>query len=130
MLEKRDEEVFLEALARSLKALYMKRTSEAVKWIADLIYYASLRRLDEEYIRLFDKVLLEVERQPPPIPTRFAESLNRTFEDMKEGSEYTYISKILDRAEELKMGKMREYIVTPEEFKRKAKKILDEILKG
>jgi hypothetical protein len=124
------EPVFLEATSRFLRALSMRRMSEAIKWLTDLMYYASLEGLDDQYLKLYDRMLREVDKMPPPFPERFTESLDRVLDKIMMGSEYALIGGTLDKALKLKMDRMGKYVTTPEEFKRKAKKILDEILKG
>ncbi len=47
---------------------------------------------------------------------------------MKRGSEATVLGETLLRAEKLKMDRLEEYLTPPEAFKRKALKILKEVL--
>jgi hypothetical protein len=84
--------------------------------------------MDEQYLKLFDRIIREVERQPEPFRVRFAESLNTTMERMKRGSEAAFLHETLAKAEKLKMERLEEYITPPEAFKRRASRILKEVL--
>ena len=128
MAEAEPRTVFLDIVSRVLQALSKRRVSESVKWLTDLMYYANMKNMDEQYLKLFDRIIREVERQPEPFRVRFAESLNTTMEKMKRGSEAVFLGKTLVEAEKLKMERLKEYITPPEAFKRKASKILREIL--
>jgi len=127
-LEAEPKQVLLEATAKILEALSKDRASEAIKWLTDLMYYASVKNMDEVYLKLFDRVIREAEKKPEAFCTRFAESLNTTLERMKRGSEAAVLGETLVRAERLKMDRLEEYLTPPETFKRKALKILKEVL--
>jgi len=102
--------------------------SESVKWLTDLMYYANMKNMDEQYLKLFDRIIREVEKQPEPFRARFAETLNTALERIKHGSEIIYLGETLAKAEKLKMERLEEYITPPEAFKRKAAKIIREVL--
>lgn len=128
VLEAEPKQVLLEATAKILEALSKDRASEAIRWLTDLMYYASIKNMDDVYLKLFDRVIREAEKKPEAFCTRFAESLNTVLERMKRGSEATVLGETLLRAEKLKMDRLEEYLTPPEAFKRKALKILKEVL--
>jgi hypothetical protein len=130
LAEAEPREVLLDATSRILQAFSKRRVSEAVRWLTDLMYYASMKDLDEQYLKLFDRVIREVEKQPESFRVRFAESLNTTLDRMKRGSEAFYLHETLAKAEKLKMERLEEYITPPAEFKRRASRILREVLGG
>jgi hypothetical protein len=62
------------------------------------MYYASLEGLDDQYLKLYDRMLREVDKMPPPFPERFTESLDRVLDKIMMGSEYALIGGTLDRS--------------------------------
>jgi len=128
VLEAEPKQVLLEATAKILEALSKDRASEAIKWLTDLMYYASIKNMDDVYLKLFDRIIREAEKKPESFCIRFAESLNTALERMKRGSEASVLGETLVRAERLKMERLEEYLTPPEAFKRKASKILKEVL--
>jgi len=126
--EAEPRQVLLDATARILEALSKGRSGEAVKWLTDLMYYTSMKGMDEAYLKLFDRITREVERRPETFCRRFAESLNTTLEKMKRGSEAAFLGETLVKAEKLKMDRLGRYVTSPEVFKRRARIILREVL--
>jgi len=102
--------------------------SEAIKWLTDLMYYSSMKGLEDEYMKTFEFILREVERQPKPFPERFAESLNRKLEDISMGSEAVYLRRLLDGAEEVKREKLGKYLTVEKEIREKVKRFLEKEL--
>jgi len=84
--------------------------------------------MDDQYLKLFDRIIREVEKQPEPFRARFAETLNTALERIKRGSEIIYLGETLAKAEKLKMERLEEYITPPKAFKSKATKIIKEVL--
>jgi hypothetical protein len=122
--------VFLEVVSRILESLSKRRASETVKWLTDLMYYANMNNMDEQYLKLFNRIIMEVENQPETFQASFTESLNATLDKMKRGSEAALLLEVLTKAEKLKMERLEKYITPPETFKLKASKILDEVFGG
>jgi hypothetical protein len=119
---------FTEAVERCMRALSRRRMGEAIKWVTDLMYYSSMRGLEDEYMKTFEFILREVERQPMPFPERFAESLNRKLEDISMGSEAVYLRRLLDGAEEVKREKLGKYLTVEKEIREKVKRFLEKEL--
>lgn len=120
-------EVFLYATTRILDAMSKNRYGEAVKWLADLIYYASLKGMDDAYLKLLDKILMEVEGKEDRFLRGFVESLNRRLDGMKWGSEAPTVGELVEKAEKLKTYRLGKHLVPPETLRREAEKILREV---
>jgi hypothetical protein len=121
--------VFVEAVSRALQAISRGRSAEAVRWMTDLMYYACLNGLEDQYVKLFEKVVDEVESSPVSFRTRFAESLNSHLEKIRLGPEATYLRDLVDRVEAVKKARLVKYLAPPEELVRVASKIVDEVLR-
>jgi hypothetical protein len=121
--------VFTEAVSRALQAISKGRSAEAVRWMTDLMYYACLNGLEDQYVKLFEKIVDEVEASPASFRTRFAESLNSHLEKIRLGPEATYLRGLADRVEAVKKARLGKYLAPPEEFVKKALKIVEEALK-
>lgn len=118
--------VLREAIAKYLAAIYRGVTSEAVKWITDLMYYKD----DPEYLKIFEKLVEEAEKRlSRPKIERFAERLDETLERMLSGPECNFESfrTLVQETVKLKERKLGKYIRPPEEFLRRAERILSEV---
>ncbi|MEM1750728.1 MAG: hypothetical protein QW088_07420 [Desulfurococcaceae archaeon] len=120
-------DVFLHATIRILDALSRNSYGEVAKWLIDLMYYAGVHGLNEAYMRLLEKVLSEVEVRDTRFQRGFVESINRRLEDMKRGSEALFLGELIDGAERIKFEKFRKYLAPPEDIRRKAQRILEEV---
>lgn len=122
-------EVFAEATARILEAISFRRVGEAVKWLTDLIYYASLKGYEKQYVELFRAVLREIEGEPIAFKRKFAHSLNTALDKIIRGSEAVYVGELVSVVEKVKNDALAPYYAPLPELKRRASRIVDEVFK-
>lgn len=121
--------VFAESAERILESLSYGRVGEAVKWLTDLIYYASLKGLERQYVELLRAILGEIERGPGALKRRFARSLNAALDKMIWGSEAVYVGELVSAVERVKREALAAHYAPPEDLRRRAIMIVEEVFK-
>jgi hypothetical protein len=128
--------VFEEAVERILAAYYKRRPGDATRWATDLIYYASLEGLVEEYVRLIDTIFSEYFLKEPDFAVRFVVKYNDIIDRMRMGPEYVYVARALEEIERFKESRMIPEIERmgyrvprpPKDLKERVSKLIDRVM--
>lgn len=129
-MKEEEKRVIEETISRFLIEIYYKRLKSAVKDLVDLSYYMNLKGLDREYLEIFDRLLEEARKTIPGWRLlSFVDMLDDNLQKVREGPEAYFMGNLISEAERIKESKFA-YITKPgEEIKKKAKKIVEEVLK-
>ena len=120
-------EVFEGAAARAIDAMVRLNAREAARWIADLLYYAKLRGLDEQYLKLVERLLETSARFGPEFAGRLGRLLDARYETMLRKSEAAVVGDLAGRAVRAKEGKLGPLLGPSGKAKEEARRIVDEV---
>jgi hypothetical protein len=122
-----ERRVFEEAAALALDAMVKLNSRGAARWIADLLYYANLRGLDEQYLKLVERLLEEAVRFGPRFAGMLGRALDERYRKMLEGPEAAVVGDLVGRAVRAKEGKLGPLLGPSGKAKEEARRIVDEV---
>lgn len=123
------KQTFTYAVLRIYSALSYGSAGDMVRWITDLLRYASYYGYDKYFMDVFKRILDDVSTRPEHFQMRFARYLDSRLNDMITRPEGAIVGKLARKAADIKEKKFKEYITPSKKIKEQVDSIINEVFK-
>lgn len=123
------KQTFTYAVLKIYNALAYGNTGDMIRWITDLLIYASYYGYDKYFLDVFKRILDDVSTKPEHFQMRFARYLNSRLNDMITKPEGAIVGKLALKAADIKEKKFKEYIIPSKKIKEQVDSIINEVFK-
>lgn len=123
------KQTFAYAVLKIYSALNYGSTGDMVRWITDLLIYASYYGYDKYFMDIFKRILDDVSTRPEHFQMRFTRYLDSKLNDMITRSEGAIVGKLARKAADIKEKKFKEYITPSKKIKEQVDSIINEVFK-